>query len=194
MYESGIPVSGKNFSGRQLLKESIAIPKIETPLFSFNSPELSAISRKCNVKSINLYAEAMMRLASPRGYNITIYRAIDSAIRYWKQKGVDVSGLFIYDGSGLSPQKRVNAAFLTEVLEKMKDNEDFVKSLPVAGREGTVKGFLGNTKYAGKARVKIGTIKNVLSYSGYLTGNENVVFTVIVNGHKGSNTTLRNKI
>ena len=194
LYESGITVTGKNYSARMLYEESKTIPKIDTKLFTWTSPELSAIARKCNVKSINLYAEALMRLASPRNYNVTIYRSIESAIRYWRQKGIDVSGLFVYDGSGLSPQNRVTANFLNGVLEHMKDNPAFVNSLPIAGREGTVKGFLGNTKYAGKARVKSGTIKNVLAYSGYLEGNQKVIFTVIVNGHKCSNTELRNRI
>lgn len=191
---NGISVSGSPTDARILKSQGKQIPKIEKALFTWSSPDLSKIARQCNVKSINLYAEALMRLSSKNKQPLSVGRSIINTIEYWEKKGIDVDGLFIYDGSGLSPQNKVTASFMTSLLVHMKDNNDFVGSLPVAGMEGTVKSFLATGPYKGKAKVKSGSIKNVLAYSGYLENEKKIAFTIIINGYSCSNQELRNLI
>ena len=180
---AGISISGQPISARIAKEESIMVPGLESELFTWQSPELSELIRKCNFKSINLYAEAIIRLAAGKKNNITINESVEKTLNYWKSKGLDTSGLFIYDGSGLSPQNRVTASFLTQLLILMKDNEEFVNSLPRAGMEGTVKSFMSDSKHKGNIKAKSGTIRNVRAYSGYIYGKQNVAFTVLVNGY-----------
>ena len=59
------------------------------------------------------------------------------------------------------------------------------RSLPVAGRSGTLAGRLTNMATAGNVHAKTGTIIPGRALSGYLTtaGGRPAVFSVIVNGH-----------
>jgi D-alanyl-D-alanine carboxypeptidase/D-alanyl-D-alanine-endopeptidase (penicillin-binding protein 4) len=77
----------------------------------------------------------------------------------------------MYDGSGLSPANRVNAAFfvgLLDYMSKSKSKDTYFNSLAVAGVDGTLKSFLSNTPLTGKVRAKSGSFDGVLSYCGQL--------------------------
>lgn len=78
----------------------------------------------------------------------------------------------IYDGSGLCAPNRINAAFVSEVLEYMVTKssapEVFINSLPKAGEKGTVQSFLRDTHLQRKSIFKSGWMTGVQCYSGYI--------------------------
>ena len=104
---------------------------------------------------------------------------------FWKERGVDVSALFLYDGCGLAAQNAYSAHFLNQILVHMRKSpnwDDFYQSLPRAGREGTVGSFLYKTKLQDKARLKSGSLSGVQCYSGYIIdGSKEYAVTVMVN-------------
>ena len=89
----------------------------------------------------------------------------------------------MYDGSGLYPSNIVHADFMTQMLSFMKVNKSFVNSLPIAGKEGTVKNFLKSPEFKGTAKLKSGYFKQVIAYCGYIYTNNNYAVTIIVNNY-----------
>lgn len=183
----GINLGGKSTTYRLYPVE----PLKKVLIHEFLSPNISSIVRVINEKSNNHYAEHLYKL-------LTIREGLDIS-RFWKVKGLDSSALFLVDGSGLSPLNAVSASFINAILEYMYKKEGvtgaFYKSLPIAGREGTVVSFLKGTTLEGKARVKSGSITNVCSYAGYIEyENKIYAFSILINNFKGSRAQLRKEI
>lgn len=142
------------------------------------SPTLREIVSVCNHVSHNLYADALLktvglRYQPHRGEVISSFgRGVRVVKAYWEKKGLDVSPLRMYDGSGLAPVDKVSAGFMSELLvymaTKSAASDAFIASLPQAGVEGSVRNFLKGTKLQGKARLKSGGITGVRCYAGYI--------------------------
>jgi D-alanyl-D-alanine carboxypeptidase/D-alanyl-D-alanine-endopeptidase (penicillin-binding protein 4) len=61
--------------------------------------------------------------------------------------------------------------------------EPFEASLPIAGRDGTLAARMKGTAAEGNVRAKSGTLANVRSLAGYVTGanGEPLVFAIVAN-------------
>lgn len=157
-----------------------------------SSPPLSEIITETNVNSNNGYAEEIFRyLALQKSSVATTRRAIDEIRGFWKDKGLPINQLFMYDGCGLSPLDAVSANFYVDLLTYMKTkaiNKDaFFNSLPVSGKSGTLKNFLAKTSLQGKVHAKSGTIGGVKCYAGYIENKgKTYVFAIMVNHANGS--------
>ncbi|GHT32575.1 D-alanyl-D-alanine carboxypeptidase DacC [Bacteroidia bacterium] len=151
------------------------------------SPPLKDIAAMTNFFSNNNYAEHLLKhLALQKDSVASFNTALQVLREFWASKGIDVSGLFMYDGSGLSPKNAVSAAFICDVLKYMQANKAFYNSLPVAGESGTVASFLASTPLKGKAHVKSGSFRNVQCYAGYISkGGKDYVFCILVNNFTG---------
>ena len=143
---------------------------------------LREVVHDTNVESLNNQAETLLRL-------LNTSCQLDSDLLvvkdYWKAKGLDTDCLIMYDGCGLAPSDRVTSHFMIQLLAEMQHDEDFVNSLPVVGREGTVKRFLLKTRLEGNGRLKTGTLKTTVAYAGYLQGTDSKRYAVsiFVNNH-----------
>lgn len=162
-------------------------PKQRNLIFTYDSPPLSSLVKDCNYHSINLYADAFLKSV---GYNLSKDGSFDSAVKsqkqLWSQKGVDLQGFMIRDGSGLSPSGVLTANNLTDILYTMKTDATFPEyyaSIPIVGINGTVQNLAKGSKAAGNVRAKSGSISNTRAFSGYFTANngEMMSFTYIVN-------------
>lgn len=189
-----VKISGKPSTSRILAeKRGITVTEITTT----QSPPLSDIIEVLNHESVNLYAEHLVKElgkiyndeGSTSAGTVVIKGFLDSL-------GVGSSGMFIEDGSGLSPQDAVNSKGLATLLYQMKKNgkyfAGYYNSLPEAGKTGTLKNVFRDPAFEGMMRAKSGTILRVKSYAGYLTaksGNE-MTFSIIVNNYTGSSTKL----
>jgi len=155
------------------------------------SVDLASIVKTTNVWSNNQYAEHLYKI-------LTVLDSIDIP-EYWQKKGLDSKALFMYDGSGTSPQDAVSTRFLIDLLTYMdkqsKNSEVFYQSLPIAGRTGTVASFLKNSSLEGKARLKSGSISNVQSYSGYIESKgKRYAVSLIINNFTGKRNELHKEI
>lgn len=172
-------------------------------LFTQVSPPLKEIIREVNVKSNNHYAEHLIRTIGRKSKSNLNEDALEAGIaaisELWKSKGLSVSSLQMYDGSGLAPQNAVSPQFLTDLLVYMYSRRDhssaFFDSLPKAGQEGTLKLFLRDTRLSGRIAAKSGSIGGVQCYAGYLVdGNKKYAFTVMVNKYSGTYAQVRGAI
>lgn len=172
-------------------------------LHTHSSKPLTDILREVNVESNNHFAEHLIRTIG-RNQNSDIYSdALEEGIKfvdkYWKQQNVPTSSLFLHDGCGLAPQNAASPEFFCDLLLHMQNksgnSKEFYATLPVAGREGTLKSFMKNTKYEGKIRAKSGSISGVQCFAGYLIdGNKKYAFTIMINKFTGSRAAVRKSI
>lgn len=156
------------------------------------SPPLKDIVRVVNERSNNHYAEHLLR-AIGRKANTDIYsdpliEGVTKINNFWASKGFNTDGIHIYDGSGLAPSNSINPEILCDILvymrTKSKNTDAFFESLPLAGKEGTVRNLLKGTRLQGKLYVKSGSIANVQCYAGYyINGDKKYAFCIMVNNY-----------
>lgn len=92
-------------------------------------------------------------------------------IRDWlRERGIDADGLVLDNGSGLSRTERLRPDQLAAVLRAAGEGlwaPEFLSSLPIAGLDGTMWRRLQGSPAALRARIKTGSLKNVVSVAGY---------------------------
>lgn len=173
-------------------------PERAVELAFVTSRTLGQIVRSTNKESINLYAELILRtLGKERGASAPApdpkrarTRGDDevgvAVIRQWLEKrGVSVEQLALHDGSGLSRLNLVTpeaTARLLGLMTKSPAAEVFRDSLPVAGRDGTLK-FRLRSIGPNRIAAKTGTLTYINSLSGYAmtADDEPLAFSIICN-------------
>jgi serine-type D-Ala-D-Ala carboxypeptidase/endopeptidase (penicillin-binding protein 4) len=180
-------------------------------LASVNSQPLSAIARKTNKDSINLYAELILRtLGRERREMANLPEAIGrergddeaglAVIRSWlNRSGISTEQIALHDGSGLSRLDLVtpeSTAHLLVLLSKVASGEVFKESLPISGRDGTLSGRLRTI--VDRVSAKTGSLTYDNSLSGYLTtaNGEPLAFSIMCNDQtiRGDSTRLIDQI
>lgn len=166
------------------------------------SPTLDRIVYYTNTKSDNHYAESLLNTigAVKSGKQGTTDNGIEAAIGYWKGRGVDVSGLFMVDGSGLSRGNaittRIQATILSKIYRDSLMYPAFNASLPVAGRNGSMTSLCRGTFAENNLRAKTGYITRARGYCGYVktkSGKE-LAFSILFNNYACTPTEMKLKI
>ncbi len=200
LQKNGIQLLGKATTCR--LKTTTPTTKM-TELYTHRGNSLDEIIKITNFRSNNHFAEHLFyKIGWDKDQACTTHVPTLAANRissFWRGKGIDTQGLFQYDGSGLSNADAITASMLTSVLVYMQKQSKyadvFYRSLPTAGKEGTVKSFLNGSKLDGKAHIKSGSISGVQAYTGYVDKNgKRYAFTILVNRFTGSRNTLKNQM
>lgn len=172
-----------------------------------NSKSLGEIARATNKESLNLNAELILRsLGKERGATAPDAdpqrmreRGDDEAglavIRLWLERsGVATGNLALHDGSGLSRLDLVTPEATARLLVHIARSPAataFRDSLPVAGRDGTLKFRLRSV--AGRILAKTGTLTYVNSLSGYAitADGETLAFSIICNNETTDASSIR---
>ncbi len=98
-------------------------------------------------------------------------QAADAAVRRWfQQHRIPDEGLVLDNGSGLSRSERISPWQLAQMLKVAwagPNAADLVMSLPTVGVDGTMRNRLKNSPATGWARLKTGTLRNVVALAGY---------------------------
>lgn len=158
-------------------------------LARWESPPLADIVRDTNKYSNNVMARQLfLALADGEG-PATLDGARAGLTRVLAAKGLQFPELVVDNGAGLSRNDRISAASLLRLLLtawKSPVMPEFVASLPLAGRDGTLKKRLGNGNGAGRAHLKTGSLEGVRAWAGYLTAPSGRRFALVVlaNGPK----------
>lgn len=157
------------------------------------SPPLSAIIEVLNHESVNLYAEHLLKeLGKVYRDSGSTEKGIEVIREFLSSAGVSSDGMFMEDGSGLSPLNAVSSEAMVSLLYQMKKKgrhfSEFYASLPEAGMEGTLKNNFRDPVFGSRLRAKSGSMTRVRSYAGYLTtdSGKELIFCIIVNNFSGS--------
>jgi len=102
---------------------------------------------------------------------------------FWKVKGIPLTELNIYDGSGLSPLNRVTTKSQVTVLQFAK-------------KQNWYRGFYASLPEFNGMKMKSGTINGVKGFAGYHTAKNGTeyIYSFIVNNYNGSASTLVQKM
>lgn len=187
--ELGIKVNESPLSSMEVSKKRIVFQKpFQTMnIASYSSPALKELAKACNYQSINLYAEAFLKTFSVSySFGNTTKDAVKGLKQIWQNRGLNLSGFNVKDGSGLSPTNSLTPANMTDILKAMyteKSFKAFYESIPVVGESGTVAHLGKKTKAVGNVRAKSGSIEGVRAYAGYFTAKngELMCFSLILN-------------
>jgi D-alanyl-D-alanine carboxypeptidase/D-alanyl-D-alanine-endopeptidase (penicillin-binding protein 4) len=179
----GFTITGEPESVLSLNAANQPLPTISNNLTTISSPQLSKIVYWLNQKSINLYAEQLLKtIAWKSGKQPSTDNGVGVEQDFWKARGIDPHSLNVVDGSGLSPGDRVTTMTMATILKSAKGTDwypDFYESLPVYNN----------------MKMKSGSILNVLTYAGYQTHNgRELCFSIMVNNFNGSGKGIKEKM
>lgn len=195
--EAGTEITGRPETNReQPISDLRSARETGNLIYTTFSPPLIELITTTNRESINLFAENILRgieLADGIPEMAVIPdSAINALYRYLENNGIESSGLFMDDGSGLSRYNALSAAFITELLCHIKGSgrygELFYSSLPAAGRDGTLKAWFRDPVFTGRMVAKSGTSTRIRNYAGFIktiSGKE-YAFAVLVNNYEGT--------
>lgn len=176
--KAGVEISGHPTCFRLLAEEGSLPSGKRNKICVTYSPTLSEIAGITNEVSHNLYADALLKTLGlryePESKEVisSFDRGVKVVLQYWKEKGLNTSILQLYDGSGLAVTDKLTAGFLCDLLLYMKNESSvgdaFIKGIPRAGIEGSVRNFLKGSSLQGVSRIKSGSMSNVKAYAGYI--------------------------
>lgn len=177
-----------------------ATKETKKPILTLYSPPLEDLVYHTNQISQNFYAESILRAISlhESGYGNT-YSSVNSIYKYWKEKKIDLRGLCMVDGCGLSRMNTITTHQLVEMLRVFSKDpgvfNTFYESLPVAGESGTIRKLAHGTSAEGNLHAKSGTMSRVKSYAGYVKTKSGklLCFALIGNNTQWSEVELKFK-
>jgi len=168
-------------------------------LHVLQSDPLAEVVRRLNKTSNNFTAEQLLKTlgAEVKGPPGTWPKGVEAEEEFLSEIGIPAGGYVLRNGSGLNDANRLSARQLVTLLRAMWARfplqPEYVVSLPVAARDGTIRWRMDGTAAAGRLRAKTGTLEGVVTLSGYVqdAGGRVLAFAVLVNDSPGRPGVLR---
>jgi len=185
MRQKGMQVTGR-------LKRGVT-PPTAVLIQGYDSAELAAIIRDMNKVSSNFIAEMVVKTlgAELKGIPGSWPKGLEVEEDLLAELGIPRGTYVLKNGSGLNDTNRFTARQLATLLQAVWKRfpvaSEFVSSLGIAARDGTMRLRMEGTDAAGRLRAKTGTLERVTALSGYVQslGGERFVFSVMVNDWAG---------
>jgi D-alanyl-D-alanine carboxypeptidase/D-alanyl-D-alanine-endopeptidase (penicillin-binding protein 4) len=164
-------------------------------LITHEGEKIIDIARLTNMKSVNLFAEGLVCLI---GFQKTGFGSTEEGLKqvekYWSAK-MNLTGLFLKDGSGLSRSNGISADHFCALLTAMNVSKNaalFKATLPVAGKSGTLSNLCKNQLGEGRIIAKSGSMSRIKSFAGYIDSKsgKKIAFSITVNNYSCSSSVL----
>lgn len=184
--QRGVKVKGRLRAG--------TVPWNQKLFFQAQSDTLDIILKKLNKHSSNFVAEQLIKTlgAEGRGAPGSHPKGIEVVEEFLEREvGVSRGSYVMKNGSGLNDANRFSAAQTNKLLAYMMDKfqfmPEYISSVGIAGKDGTLKFRFEGSDAVGKLRAKTGTLETVSALSGYVqsVGGERFVFSIMVNDFPG---------
>jgi len=172
--------SGGQFEGKLRIEPTPADAKA---LYSFDSLSLAEIVRLTNKHSSNLMARhLLLTLGKERYGNPATLEKGATAIADWsREKGFDLGGVDIDNGSGLSRSTHITVLQMAKILCAAYHSPfapEYLASFPLAGMDGTLRSRMKNSP-AGAIRLKTGHLDSVSGVAGFVTSSSGKTFVLV---------------
>lgn len=167
-----------------------AVPLAARLLLQFEGIPLAEDVQDINKYSNNVMArQLLLTLALEKMGKPATATNGDLVIQSWlKQNGLNLNGLVIENGSGLSRNEAIAAEQMNQLLLKARNlpiGEVFYNSLPIAGTDGTMRNRLMtqlrkflHLKKKPEVRMKTGSLADVRAISGYVVSKSGRMYAV----------------
>ncbi|MGH3473943.1 MAG: D-alanyl-D-alanine carboxypeptidase/D-alanyl-D-alanine endopeptidase, partial [Aeromicrobium sp.] len=169
-------------------------PSTSDPLASVRSATVAQIVEAMIAQSDNEAAEILLRhTAIAAARPATFDGGVATVQSVLRRLDIDVSGLQLYDGSGLSRRNRISPQTLAEAVAvsvRESGTDSLISDLAVGGFTGTLARRFGKTDAGrGVVRGKSGTLTGVHSLAGYVTDRSGtpIAFAVMSDRTKAIN-------
>ena len=174
---------GGSIQGQDL---QASVPKGAKLLARAFSPDLAEIIRDINKYSNNTMAQQLFLSLGAQFRNDADgddAKAAQRVVRQWlAKKGITAPHLVMENGSGLSRAERVSAREMAQMLQaawKSPYAAEFISSMPIAGKDGTMRKRLKTTAMNGQAHIKTGTLNTVRAISGFSRDSNGNTWAVV---------------
>jgi serine-type D-Ala-D-Ala carboxypeptidase/endopeptidase (penicillin-binding protein 4) len=153
--------------------------------FEFDSVPLSEIIRLVNKYSNNVMARHLLLTIGREkfGAPATVSKG-RNAIRAWLvSRGVDIPGLTLENGSGLSRAERLTARGMSAVLDIAWHSPfmpELAASLPLSATDGTLRNRFNAPGMQGRIRLKTGRIDNVSALAGFVNAASGKTYLLVI--------------
>jgi serine-type D-Ala-D-Ala carboxypeptidase/endopeptidase (penicillin-binding protein 4) len=163
-------------------------------LYRHESKPLGALVRDMNKNSSNFMAEMLIKTLGTQFVGVpgTTSDGL-SIVRAWMEGfGLDMSGVALSDGSGLSDDDRVPAAVLAGALARAQGDfeigPEMIASLPIGGADGTLSDRFPTDDSRRRVRAKTGRIAGAVSLAGYAATRDRrtYAFAILANQPRGT--------
>lgn len=200
LQKAGIKIQGKAQGYRRSgLTGKTDWSKGYTLLFSYYGPKVQEIATLTNMKSINLFAEGLICLI---GYKISGKGTTEEGLRQLEAfltGKMNLSGLFLKDGSGLSRSNGISASHFVGLLNLMYNSaryDNFYATLPEAGKNGTISSLCKGQPGECRIFAKSGTMNRIKSYAGYAhsKSGKKIVFAITITNFNCSSSAVTRKM
>ncbi|XXF79148.1 D-alanyl-D-alanine carboxypeptidase/D-alanyl-D-alanine-endopeptidase [Myxococcaceae bacterium GXIMD 01537] len=170
------------------------VPSKAKMLYVAQSDTFDIILKRLNKLSSNFIAETLLKTmgAETRGAPGSFQKGVETVEAFLERDvGIPRGTYVMKNGSGLNDANRFSATQLDKVLRHMFERfplaPEFLSSLPIAGKDGTLKYRFEGSDAVARLRAKTGTLENVSALSGYVqaAGGERFIFSMMVNDYPG---------
>ena len=172
--------SGGGFEGKLRIESTPADAK---PLYTFDSLSLAEIVRLTNKHSSNLMARHLLLTLGRERYGdpATLEKGVAAIADWSRERGFDLSGVDIDNGSGLSRSTHITVLQMAKILSAAYHSPfapEYLASLPLAGIDGTLRSRMKNSP-AGAIRLKTGHLDGVSGVAGFVTTSAGKTFVLV---------------
>jgi D-alanyl-D-alanine carboxypeptidase/D-alanyl-D-alanine-endopeptidase (penicillin-binding protein 4) len=189
---SDTTIEGATPAESRLLAEHVSrtLPEI---VRDTNKPSDNTLARTIFLSLGALEADPVLGSHPQAGSAEPTLARSDAAVRSWlRAHGVKDAGLVLENGSGLSRTERISPVQMGGLLQAgLRSNwaPEFLASMPIVGVDGTMRRRLHASPAAGRARMKTGSLSNVVALAGYVpdaTGKPLVVVAMVNSNMAGN--------
>lgn len=170
-------------------------PENAATIAATESEPLALRAQEAVKDSDNVMAEAIAReLAVSQGAEASFEGATKTMLDVLKGHGINVSGITLKDGSGLSRDNRIPADALAHIMDQAVATEELrplLGYLPLAGGEGTLYQRYPDSPARGFVRAKTGTLTGTSALTGTAQGKSGRVYAFAFLVNDGEVTSAR---
>jgi D-alanyl-D-alanine carboxypeptidase/D-alanyl-D-alanine-endopeptidase (penicillin-binding protein 4) len=161
------------------------VPADARLLYSFDSLTLAEIIRLVNKHSSNVMARTLLLTiaAEKSGRPATVAGGQRAVLDWLDSRGIEIEGLVLENGSGLSRTERISAAGLANVLLAAHQSQympEFAASLPLSATDGTLKRRFRSPQLQGRIRMKTGNLDDVSALAGYVNAASGRTYVAVI--------------
>ena len=152
---------------------------------TFNSVTLAEIIRLVNKYSNNVMARHLLLTLGAEKFGAPASpESGRNAMRVWLAgRNIEIPGLMLDNGSGLSRDERVTARGLASVLDAAWHSPfmpEFAASLPLSATDGTLRNRFRAPGMQGRLRLKTGRIDDVNALAGFVNAASGKTYVVVI--------------
>lgn len=167
-------------------------PTAGTELYQHLSPPLSLILKELNTFSNNFTAEQIVKSIAAENFKHpgSHTQGLELINTFLQNNSVNLQGVLIQDGSGLSRKNRMTTRAITDLLKAMYSRfdigPDFIAALRLMATKGILSQRLKRSSIKGQIRAKTGTLQRVSTLAGYVATPQGKVFAYAIFSNNNS--------